>query len=218
MVGDIYTGSAWKTILVGGLNWGGQGYYALDITDPNNPVALWEFTDANMGLTYGNPVITKRADGTWVVAISSGYNNTTGDGKGRIYLINATTGALLTDSVRRPSVVGRSPSGLGKINAWVDNAADNTAKRFYGGDMLGNLWRFDFDDLVPPSGAEATKLANFQVGEYAAADHHQAAAARWSPPAMAPRCRWSWLPPGATSAPATSPTRPSSRSTPSRIR
>ena len=60
VVADIYTGSTWKTILVGGLNAGGKGYYALDITDPDNPVALWEFTDANMGLTYGNPVITKR--------------------------------------------------------------------------------------------------------------------------------------------------------------
>ncbi|MFI4929062.1 MAG: pilus assembly protein, partial [Burkholderiales bacterium] len=163
VVGDIYTGSAWKTILVGGLNSGGQGYYALDITDPNNPVALWEFTDANMGLTYGNPVITKRADGTWVVAVSSGYNNTTGDGQGRIYLINATTGTLVT-SLSDGVGSSASPSGLGKINAWVDSGADNTAKRFYGGDMLGNLWRFDFDDMVPPSGAEAAKLANFQVG------------------------------------------------------
>ena len=36
------TGS-WKTILVGGLNDGGKGYYALDVTDPLAPKALWEF-------------------------------------------------------------------------------------------------------------------------------------------------------------------------------
>ena len=41
--------------------------------------------------------------------------------------------------------------------------------------MLGNLWRFDFDDLVAPAGAEVTKLATFQIGDHAAADHHQAA-------------------------------------------
>jgi type IV pilus assembly protein PilY1 len=159
VVADIYTGSAWKTILVGGLNSGGKGYYALDITDPDNPAALWEFTDANMGLTYGNPVITKRADGTWVVAVTSGLNNA--DGVGRLYMINATTGALVT-TLSTAAGDAATPSGLSKINAWVDSGNNNTAKRFYGGDMLGNLWRFDFDDLVAPAGAEATRLAQFQ--------------------------------------------------------
>src|SRR5690606_38885251 len=32
----------WHTILVAGLNKGGRGYYALDITDPDNPKSLWE--------------------------------------------------------------------------------------------------------------------------------------------------------------------------------
>ncbi len=40
---DTATGQ-WKTILVGGLNKGGRGYYALDITNPTTPKALWEFT------------------------------------------------------------------------------------------------------------------------------------------------------------------------------
>jgi type IV pilus assembly protein PilY1 len=160
IVADIYTGSAWKTILVGGLNAGGKGYYALDVTDPDNPVGLWEFTDANMGLTYGNPIVTKRADGTWVVAVTSGLNNA--DGVGRLYLLNAATGALVT-SMSTATGTATDPSGLNKINAWVDSGSNNTAKRFYGGDMLGNLWRFDFDDQVPPAGAEVTKLATFQI-------------------------------------------------------
>jgi type IV pilus assembly protein PilY1 len=120
---------------------------------------LWEFTDSNMGLTYGNPVITKRADGTWVVAVSSGLNNA--DGVGRLYLLNANTGALIT-SLSTATGTATDPSGLNKINAWVDSGTNNTAKRFYGGDMLGNLWRFDFDNIVDPTGAEATKLATFQ--------------------------------------------------------
>ena len=33
------SGTQWKTIIVGGLNRGGKGYYALDITDPANPAA-----------------------------------------------------------------------------------------------------------------------------------------------------------------------------------
>lgn len=151
----------WKTILVGGLNKGGKGYYALDITDPNSPKALWNFSDADdedMGLSYGNPIITKRADGTWVVALTSGYNNSDGDGKGHLYLLNASTGQLLLKLTTSAGSSG-TPSGLAKINGWVDNSKDNTVKRFYGGDLLGNIWRFDADNRVLPDGREAFLLA-----------------------------------------------------------
>jgi type IV pilus assembly protein PilY1 len=161
VVGDIYVGGAWKTILVGGLGAGGKAFYALDITDPNNPKSLWEFTDANLGLSFANPVIAKRADGTWIVAVASGYNNTTGDGRGHLYVLNANTGAKLLD-IATTAGSAASPSGLTKINAWVDAATNNTAKRFYGGDLLGNLWRFDIDNLVAPNQA-AHLVAQFQT-------------------------------------------------------
>ncbi|MDE2401594.1 MAG: hypothetical protein KGL90_08005 [Burkholderiales bacterium] len=172
-IGDIYVNGAWKTILVGGLNSGGKSYYALDVTDPTNPVPLWEFTDANLGLTYGNPIITKRADGTWVVVFSSGYNNTNGDGNGRLYMVNAYTGVAPTGSPTITSIptmisstvpagTSATPSGLGKINAWIEDSSDNTATRFYGGDLLGNLWRFDTDNLLAPKG-KAMLLATFKT-------------------------------------------------------
>ena len=118
-VGDIWTGGAWKTILVGGLNAGGKGYYALDVTVPGvPPVPMWEFkqnpaclpggrprravgntADCNLGLSFGKPVITKLA-GTWVVMFTSGYNNLNGasnggDGGGFLYVLNAVTGAII---------------------------------------------------------------------------------------------------------------------------
>jgi type IV pilus assembly protein PilY1 len=161
VMGDIKVGTDWKTIVVGGLNSGGRGYYALDITDPNNPKALWEFTDANMGLSFGNPVIAKRSDGTWIVAFASGYNNTDGDGKGHLYVLNANTGVKLLD-IATSAGTNADPSGLAKINAWIESTSDNTAKRFYGGDQQGNLWRFDIDALLPPNRA-AMQLAKFQV-------------------------------------------------------
>jgi len=158
-VGDIHVSSGWKTILVGGLNAGGSGYYALDVTDPANPVALWEFKHANMGLSYGNPIITKRADGTWVVVVSSGYNNA--DGEGHLFVLDAQTGALLKQVSTGVGSAG-SPSGLGRLNAWIDSDVENLAKRFYGGDLLGNVWRFDIDDLVEPK-SSAFKLAQLLV-------------------------------------------------------
>lgn len=158
VVADIYAGGTWRTILVGGLGKGGRGYYALDITDPATPKSLWEFTDTDLGYTFGNPVVTKNKAGTWVVAFSSGYNNVSpGDGKGYLYVLNALTGAQLK-KIGTGAGSSATPSNLGKINAWVDDDSDNTAKRFYGADMLGNVWRFDFDDLLP--GDDAFLLAS----------------------------------------------------------
>ncbi len=158
----------WRTILVAGLNSGGIGYYALDVSNPlpSGLKVLWEFTnrgicytaadiavgdktsDCHLGLSYGNPIITKRnSDGKWVVIVTSGYNNsvTGGDGKGYLYVLEAATGKILQ---RLTTGVGTaaSPSGLAKINGFATDAVvDNTVLGVYGGDLEGNLWRFDLD-------------------------------------------------------------------------
>jgi len=158
------TSPVWKTILVGGLNGGGRGYYALDITDPTAPSLLWEFTSANdsdLGFTYGNPVVAKRGDGKWVVLVTSGYNNGTGSGvyvdsteisnspagsgKGILYVLEAGTGGKLA-KISTGVGSATTPSGLAKISAWADDSVkNNTATYAYGGDLLGNLWRFDIN-------------------------------------------------------------------------
>lgn len=160
----------WKTILVGGLNRGGKGYYALDITDPANPTTLWEFTDATLGYTYGNPRITKLSDGTWVVLVTSGYNNA--DGVGRLYVLNASTGALIstigsggiisTTGSPTPGTAA-NPSGLARISAHVRYpATDNTVNQVYGGDLNGDLWRFDVNNDTGRAGYDAQLLISFK--------------------------------------------------------
>ena len=171
--------SNWRTILVAGLNAGGRGYYALDISDPDNPKGLWElkggagaacltdaeansgtkYEDCNLGYSFGTPVIAKRkSDGRWVAFVTSGHNNVSpGDGKGYLYVIEAESGKILQRigtgvgcdgvSTTAPCVAGTiDPSGLSKLNAWVDNASfNNTAETVYAGDLKGNLWRFQLD-------------------------------------------------------------------------
>lgn len=197
-IGDICVSSCtsssavWKTILVGGLGGGGRGYYALDITDPAAPKALWEFThdtskstgytsDADMGYSYGNPIITKKADGSWVVLLSSGYNNVSpGSGGGYLFVVDAASGALLsgtsgttaagklatgvgsTSTISGLCTTAPCPSGLSRINAWADDAdSNNTTLRAYGGDLFGNLWRFDINNTLGASGYDAQHLATF---------------------------------------------------------
>jgi Tfp pilus assembly protein, tip-associated adhesin PilY1 len=150
-----------------GLNAGGKGYYALDITTPGvPPTPLWEFkqdaatcpatspsavnntADCNLGLSFGKPVITKLA-GTWVVMVTSGYNNVNTasnglDGVGFLYRAQAADGKIIY-KIATGAGTAATPSGLGQINNYVDNVVvDNTTLRAYGGDVLGNMWRFDF--------------------------------------------------------------------------
>jgi type IV pilus assembly protein PilY1 len=188
-VGDVYdpVAGAWRTILVAGLNSGGRGYYALDVTDPDNPIALWEFTardaatcpsatildvdtdDCDLGLSYGNPLISKLSNGDWVVMMTSGYNNVApGNGKGYLYVLDPITGIIenkiqaanATQGINPGSTT--SPLGLAKISNWVnDTNTSNTTLRVYGGDMEGNLWRFD------PNTGTAFVLAQLKDGRSA---------------------------------------------------
>jgi len=156
--------TVWKTILVGGLNNGGRGYYALDITNPAAPKALWEFTHSDLGYSYGNPVITKLKDGTWVVLVTSGYNNLSpGDGGGHLFIIRASDGVLLR-TISTGAGDTTTPSGLSRITAWANFPdANNTAQRVYGGDQLGNLWRFDVNGDIPlPAVPPATPVYDAQ--------------------------------------------------------
>ena len=168
---SICSAAQWKSILVGGFNAGGRGFYALDITDPAAPKALWNFTvsdDNDLGYSFGNPIVTKRADGTWVVVVTSGYNNVSpGDGQGYLYVLNANTGAVLEKIGTGVGDAG-TPSGLAKINVWIDVPTENTAVRFYGGDLLGNLWRFELDSGTPPAAPVSTSGTALLLAELGA--------------------------------------------------
>jgi type IV pilus assembly protein PilY1 len=106
MVNDVEISDTWKTYLVGGLNWGGRGFYALDITDPTkfsegnaSTIVKWEFTNTNpaendLGFTYTQPTypplkgtsqqIVKMHNNRWAVIVGNGYpgatTNNTGSG------------------------------------------------------------------------------------------------------------------------------------------
>ena len=167
---DVYDSGAgaWKTLLIAGLGKGGRGYYALDVTNPATPKGMWEvcsdsalcaIQDIDMGFSFGFPVITKRAtDGKWIVLLTSGMNNVSpGTGRGYLYILDALTGAILqkVDTVAGDAT---TPSGLSKVSAFANNFnIDNTATYVYGGDLLGNLWRFDMS-VSPPTVIKLAEL------------------------------------------------------------
>ena len=137
---DVKDGETWKTILIGGFNKGGKGYYALDITNPEAPAALWDTTSSSfsdMGQSFGRPMVSKLPNGVWAAFLTSGYNNASGAGS--VYVVNAVNGRLIQK-------ITTSGSGLKELNNFVkDPSGDNTTNLFYGGDIQGNIWRFQWN-------------------------------------------------------------------------
>ncbi|MBN8509122.1 MAG: pyrrolo-quinoline quinone [Burkholderiales bacterium] len=142
-----------KRLLVAGMGVAGRGYYALDVSNPRglSEAGLagklkWEFpaagdssTQAKVGQTLGRPVIVKTAADGYVVLLTSGYN-ATADGKGRLWMLNADTGAVIKEFVV-PAGTLANESGLAHVTAFGESTA--TVRYVYGGDLLGNVWRFD---------------------------------------------------------------------------
>lgn len=170
----------WRTVLVGSLRKGGYGYYALDVTTGDagseTTVAnrvLWEFpsrkTDLdapfirpNVGYSFGRPVIAKTRAAGWVVIVSSGYNNgsatTGGDGRGRIFVLDPRDGSLIRE-IDTLAGTPDNPSGLAHLSAFARRPdVDATIEAVYGGDLLGNVWRFDLSGDSTASWS-VTKLA-----------------------------------------------------------
>lgn len=164
--------SNWNTVLIGSLGKGGKGIYALNITSVPQAVdttssstvessqagkVMWEFTDADMGYSYGLPLIVKTRKYGWVVLETSGYDNTGSgqDGHGVLYVINIQTGALIQ---KLDTGVGSltAPAGLAQATAFTQNVADGTIEQVYAGDLLGNVWRFDLSEPAVDSSGNIT--------------------------------------------------------------
>ena len=179
MVGDIYSSatSSWRTVLVGGLNGGGQGFYALNVTNPKDaaksePVfseanaanlLLWEFSnadDADMGYSYNQPQINpftgqakqivKMENGQWAVVVGNGYNSA--NGKAVLYILFFSAGedgawTAGTDYIKLVADPG-SGNGLSTPTPF-DSNGNGLADVIYAGDFKGNLWKFDVSSSLP---------------------------------------------------------------------
>ena len=153
------TTASWRTVLVCGLREGGKSYFAMDVTDPANPIPLWEMTPDNpsangLGYTFGSPLILKLKDSSqaggfrWVAALPNGYEGTTSGKAASIIIADLATGAIIKEIVVDTSTNPSAPTpgnGLSSPAA-VDINADGFVEYIYAGDLQGNLWKFDVNN------------------------------------------------------------------------
>lgn len=93
-IAEAMVGTQWKSVLVSGTGAGGQGIFALDVTNPETFTkdnVMWEFTERDhpaMGNVIGSPQILKMRTSNygaaptykWYAVVASGVNNYAADG------------------------------------------------------------------------------------------------------------------------------------------
>lgn len=153
---DVYVNrggtSEWRTVLSGGFRSGGKGFYALDITDPD------EFTDANvadrvlfeyadltdpyLGYMFERPSIGMLNNGEWALIYGNGYNSI--NEEGAIYVVFIER--VLADGWIEGDTFMRFPTEVaGAINGItaIDYESDRVIDAIYASDAGGYIWKLD---------------------------------------------------------------------------
>jgi type IV pilus assembly protein PilY1 len=127
---------------------GYSSYFAFDVTDPTNPVLLWEFSDPRLGFSTSGPAIVriggKDENGQWYAVFGSGPTGPidlahyqflgNSDQRMRLFVLDLRTGSL----VGQPLDTGIDDGFAGSlINATVDTDRwSGTSGGFYKDDAL----------------------------------------------------------------------------------
>lgn len=160
-----------RTVDVGGNAKKVGNYYGLDVTDRNNPVLMWkieggvngslgDFTE--LGQTWSKPIIRSIQLGgaeKKVLIFGAGYDTiqdaatvrTTDDiGRG-IFIVDALTGERLWHAGPGNDadlILADMEYSVPSDVSAVDTTGDGFINHIYVGDMGGQLWRFDVDNLL----------------------------------------------------------------------
>ncbi|WP_305041377.1 pilus assembly protein [Geoalkalibacter sp.] len=142
--------AGWRTVLVGGAGLGGPDYFALDVTDPNAPLPLWESAPFAGARTGTRPVLGPLAPhGHWAALLTSGLRDDDQPGglralalvDGRSLPLGAADAPLLEAGSR---IAGGAHYALSDPVA-LDSDGDGLLDLVYAGDSAGTLWQFFLD-------------------------------------------------------------------------
>ena len=147
----------WKTVLIGGNRFGGEEYFALDVTDPAHDQfrAMWDIIPfPGLGILSSNvPSVGKvKAHGgivdDWVAVITSGYHDS--DEKGRIAAFHIADGSPVAMwesdlDVLETQDKNNHPYYSMTAPAAFDSDLDGYLDLIYAGDTEGALWKFYYD-------------------------------------------------------------------------
>ena len=158
-----------KNILVAALGRGGKALFALDVTAPatfSGANVMWEFTDPDLGLALGKPVIAKLNNGRTAVIVGNGYNSA--NERSVLFIIDIETGALIR-KIDTGTGNAANTNGMATPRGW-DSDGNGTVDILYAGDLLGNLWKFDLSGNNPALWGSAFTAAGAPAPMFVATD------------------------------------------------
>lgn len=147
-----------KDILIAALGRGGRGVFALNVTNPTGMTpgnVLWDNTtqdptaDKDMGYVLGTVRIRKGNGGKTYALVPNGTDSLTGSATLYVYQLDANGAIAATTKLVADSSGGNGLMSLGM----ADLNGDGTIDTVYGGDLKGNVWRWDFSGTSVPSSA-----------------------------------------------------------------
>ena len=156
----------WRTLLVGALGKGGGGLYALDITDPANPIPKWEVSaplnmvnsrtySPRLGETWGPAVIARTQTTTakpWSVFVGGGVVpsvDTTQPWGNLFFVLDAQTGQVLTDGAKTAAYTiwddpaDPAPNGVASRPTLFRPGDNGLVQKVYFNDTEGKVWRMN---------------------------------------------------------------------------
>ncbi len=205
--GEIDAAGGERVWVFFGLRRGGRAYYALDLSNPDEPSLMWTRTAADSGMSllgqsWSEPVITRIPDHPLgntsaaaarpVLIIGGGYDTNkdlesvgSPDNLGRVvFVLDAQSGELVhrfsaEGGETAHTQVGFSDSIPGRV-AILDGNGDGLTDRLYAADTGGNIWRMDLPGVRSSRPWTGFKFA--QLGGATQADdrrfHHEVAVAQ----------------------------------------
>ncbi len=173
------TGSSWETILIGGMRLGGScsggtpngpptpalaaasvgfsSFFALNVTDPEHPIPLWEFSDADLGYTTSFPTVIrtgpKNKNGNWYVAFGSGPTILARSGTdigrssaGNLYILDLKTG-------NNPKKIPLGHNAIVSDILSVDSDKDYHSEKIYFGTSYldAGVWKGKIMSIAVPN-------------------------------------------------------------------
>ncbi len=156
-VADAQIGGQWGTVLVADAGAGARSLFALNVTNAtlmDESRVMWELdgrSNPNVGHIMGRPWVLPMRSGSggirWVVLVGNGYNSTSL--RPSLLVIDVNSGAII--STLTPPASTAAGNGLGNIVAVP--GLDGLVDFVYGGDLDGNVWKFDLRSPSPSSWA-----------------------------------------------------------------